>query len=215
MNNLTPSEIKRRLIRGKNLERLHVLAKKRIVILETENKQLKLRIKELEERDRDKREKIEVLSFQLEQIKNKIFGKKPIVERIAQEREKKERDILSYQRPIPTGVTKIENHPIKECIYCHGKLQNKQVKVFFEEDIPLPIQKSVIKHEVEVGYCAACKRQTSGYFIPSKKSILGDNIKKYVCLLSIANRLSHSQIREHLHDMCSMCPFPLEKLAIS
>jgi hypothetical protein len=31
--------------------------------------------------------------------------------------------------------------------------------------------------------------------------VLGDNIKKYVCILSIASRLSHSQIQEHLKDV--------------
>jgi len=75
------------------------------------------------------------------------------------------------------------------------------VKVFFEEDIPLPIQKTVIRHDVEVGYCTQCKRQSSGYRIPSKKAVLGENVKKYVCLLSIANRLPHSQIKEHLKDV--------------
>lgn len=86
-------------------------------------------------------------------------------------------------------------------MHCHGVLKNKRIKIFFEEDIPLPIQKSVTQHEVEVGYCLVCKRQSSGCHIPSKKSILGNNIKKYVCLLSIANRLSHSQIQNHLTDV--------------
>ncbi len=52
---LPESEIKRRLIRGRNLERLYDVAKKRIVILETENKQLKARVKELKDKDHDKR----------------------------------------------------------------------------------------------------------------------------------------------------------------
>jgi transposase len=54
---------------------------------------------------------------------------------------------------------------------------------------------------VEVGYCVSCKKQSSGTPIPSKKSILGDNVKKYVCILSIANRLSHIQIQAHLKDV--------------
>lgn len=201
MKKLTESEIKRRLIRGRNLERLYDVAKKRIVIIETENKQLKARVKELEERDRDKGEKIEALSFQLEQIKIKIFGKKPTLERVARKREKKIRDIFSYRRPVPIHITEIQPHPVRECAHCRGVLKNKFIKTFFEEDIPLPIQKIVIKHEVEVGYCPVCKRQSAGTPIPSKKSVLGEHIKKYVCLLSVANRLSHSQIKEHLKDV--------------
>ena len=110
-------------------------------------------------------------------------------------------DIFSYRRPIPTSVTKTEAHPVVTCATCHGELKRKSGRIFFEEDIPLPIQKIVIKHVVEVGYCASCKRQSSGIPVPSKKSVLGDNVKKYVCILSIANRLSHTQIQEHLKDV--------------
>lgn len=201
MKKLAPNDITQRLIRGRNLERLYIVAKKRIFILQTENKQLRARVKELEDKDRDKDKKLADVSFQLEQIKIKIFGKKPIVVRISQKREKKLRDIFSYRRPVPIHVTRVENHPIENCVHCHGILKHKHTKVFFEEDIPLPIQKTVVKHEVEVGYCNSCKRQVSGMEIPSKKSVLGDNIKKYVCLLSTANRLSHSQIKEHLNDV--------------
>jgi hypothetical protein len=198
---LAESDIKHRLIRGRNIERLYALAKKRILILQTENKQLRARIKELEDKDRDKDKKLTDLSFQLEQIKIKIFGKKPTLERVARKREKKIRDIFSYHRPLPTKVTETKQHPVECCVHCKQVFKNKTLKVFFEEDIPLPIQKIVVKHEVEVGYCNSCKRWSSGMEIPSKKSILGNNIKKYVCLLSIANRLSHSQIQEHLKDV--------------
>lgn len=198
---LSDQEIEKRLIRLSNLERLHLVARQRIVLLEMENKQLKQKIKELEDKNNDQNTKIESMAFQLEQIKNKIFGKKPIVERVARRREKKERDIFSYHRPIPTDVTETKPHPVSECVHCHGTLKNKRIKIFFEEDIPLPIQKIVIKHEVEVGYCNSCKRQSSGTPIPSKKSILGNNIKKYVCLLSIVNRLSHEQIQGHAQDI--------------
>ena len=198
---LSKEEIDKRLIRLRNLEHLYSKARGRIVLLEKENKQLKTRIKELEEKNKDLNGKIESLSYQFEQIKNKLFGKKAIINRILWKKEKKNRDAFSYQRPIPIQVTKTKRHPVSTCIYCHGRLKNKSVKVFFEEDIPLPIEKVVIKHQVEVGYCAVCRKQSSGYSIPSKKSVLGDNIKKYVCVLSIANRLSHSQIQNHLKDV--------------
>jgi FtsZ-binding cell division protein ZapB len=199
--NIPDEEIKRRFVRLNNLEKLYAIARERIDLLQTENKQLKAWIKELEKRDHDKGEKIEALSFQFEQIKNKIFGKKHILERVSKKRDKKIRDIFSYRRPVPTHITNIEYHPIEKCIHCQQALRNKSTKVFFEEDIPLPIQKSVIKHEVEIGYCTVCKRHSSGVHIPSKKAVLGEHVKKYVCVLSIANRLSHTQIKEHLNDV--------------
>jgi len=198
---LSKDEIKKRLIKLSNLEYLYVRAKERIGFLEKENKELKQRIKELEDKNRDLNGKIEALSFQFEQIKNKLFGKKPIVNRIAPKKEKRERDIFSYHRPIPKNITKVEPHPVSKCAHCHGELKRKSIRVFFEEDIPLPIQKIVIRHEVEIGYCKNCRKQSSGITIPSKKAILGDNIKKYVCILSIANRLSHNQIKETIKDM--------------
>ena len=198
---LSTEEIKQRLIRLNNLERLYPIARSRIDALEKENKQLKQRIKELEDQNKDQGTKIEALSFQFEQIKNKLFGKKPFLDRILPKKEKKIRDAFSYCRPIPTSITKTEQHPVNVCASCHGELKNKSVRVFFEEDIPLPIQKIVVQHNVEVGYCNNCKRQSSGIHIPSKKSVLGDSVKKYVCILSIANRLSHTQIQDHLKDV--------------
>lgn len=174
------------------------------MLLEKENKQLRYRVKELEEKDKDNDRKIEAMAFQLEQIKNKLFGKKTVINRILHKKEKGIRDIFSYRRPIPAGVTETRSHPVSECAHCQGTLHKKSVTVFFEEDIPLPIQKIVIKHEVEVGYCTSCKRQSSGYHIPSKKAVLGENVKKYVCVLSIANRLPHSQIQSHLQDVFAL-----------
>jgi transposase len=199
--NLSKEEIEKRLMRLHNLEHLHTKARERIVSLEAENKILKQRIKELEEKDNDKNAKIEALAFQLEQLKNKVFGKKPTEEGVILRREPKARDGSSYARSIPQHITETRTHPISACAHCNQPFIEKSVRVFFEEDIPLPIQKAVIRHEVEVGYCTACKRQSSGCPIPSKKTILGEQVKKYVCLLSIANRLPHAQIQEHLKDV--------------
>lgn len=201
---LTEEEIKQRLIELRNLKVLYAKARERIALLEAETKQQKERIKELEARDKDKGEKIEAMAFQLEQIKNRLFGVKPMVHRILTKNEEKNRDVFSYHRPLPKNVTETRPHPVSECAHCHGALDRKSVKVFFEEDIPLPVQKSVIRHEVEVGYCAVCRRQSSGCPIPSKTSVLGERVKKYVCILSIASRLSHAQIQEHLEDVFAL-----------
>lgn len=183
---------------------LHGKARDRVKNLEEENKQLKEKVKALEEENNLLKSKIDGINFELEQVKIKLFGKKPIVNRVLPKREEKGRDNASYHRPIPEKVTETKPHPVSECLRCHGKLQKKRVNTFFEEDIPLPIQKVVIKHEVEVGYCNSCKKQSSGYPIPSKKAVLGYNVKKYVCILSIANRLSHNQIQHHLKDVFNL-----------
>lgn len=201
---LSKEEVNKRLSDLRNITKLHFEARERVKRLVDENKKLKEKISGLEEENNLLKAKISDVNFQYEQIKIKLFGKKPIVNRITPKKEKKKRDPFSYHRPIPKEVTKTEPHPVTECTHCHGVLQKKQVKVFFEEDLPLPIQKMVIRHEVEVGYCNSCKRQSSGILIPSKKVILGDNIKKYVCILSIESRLSHTQIQGHLKDVWNL-----------
>lgn len=198
---MSEEEIKKRLQELRNLRVLHKRAKESNQNLKAEVKRLKARIKELEERDRDKDQRIEAMAFQLEQIKIKLFGKKSEILLLEEKRERKIRNISSYQRPIPKQITSIKNHPISNCLHCNQELQKKSTKTFYEEDIPLPIQKIAIKHEVETGYCNSCKKQSSGIPIPFKKAILGENLKKYVCTLSIANRLSHSQIQDHLQDV--------------
>lgn len=183
---------------------LHEKARERVKNLERENRKLKEKVKALEEENNFLKRAIEGVSFELEQVKIKLFGKKSTVNRILRKKEKKKRDIFSYQRPIPGNVTETKSYPVNECVHCRGLLQKKSIRVFYEEDIPLPTQKVIIKHEVEVGYCALCKRQSSGIPLPSKKTVLGEKVKKYVCTLSIGNRLSHSQVQAHLKDIFNL-----------
>lgn len=196
--------MRHRLIELRNLKVLYGKARERIALLEVETKWQKERIKELEAKDKDKGEKIEAMAFQLEQIQNRVFGKKPTALRMARKRERKARGIFSYRRPLPARTTLTRRHPVRACVHCARVLTNKTVKTFYEEDIPLPIQTTVTKHEVETGYCPSCKRVSSGYAIPSKQSVLGEQVRKYVCLLSIGSRLSHSQIKEHLKDVFTL-----------
>lgn len=198
---MSDEEIRKRLQDLRNLEMLHGKARDRVKNLEHENKKLKEKVKALEEENNLLKSSMERVSFQLEQIKIKVFGKKPSGERITLKRGREERSATSYQRPIPERITETKHHPIQACAHCSQPFKKKSVKVFFEEDIPIPIQKIVIRHEVEVGYCKECKRQSSGCPIPSKKTVLGSHVVKYVCLLSIANRLPHAQIKDHLKDV--------------
>lgn len=179
---------------------LYGKARERIALLEAENKQLKERIRELEKKDSNQNVKVEALAFQLEQIQNRVFGKKPPVLRMAFTRERKERDSSSYRRPIPQRITETR-HPVNACAHCARTLTKRSIKTFYEEDLPLPIETRIVKHEVEIGYCPACTRVSSGCVIPSAKSVLGETVKKYICLLSISNRLSHDQIRNHLSEV--------------
>src|SRR3989338_7959989 len=141
---------------------LHEKARERVKNLEKENRKLKETVKALEEENNFLKRTVESVSFELEQVKIKLFGKKPTVNQLLHKEEKKHRDIFSYHRPLPKHITETMTHPVTECAHCRGILKKKSIRTFFEEDIPLPIPKVVIKHEVEVGYCALCRKQSSG-----------------------------------------------------
>lgn len=206
MFKLGEEEIKQRLIRLRNLEYLYGKARKRIDRLEKENRFLRLRIKELEERDKQKDKIIESLMLQLEEIKIKVFGKKKDKDKddSTKPKERKPRDNSSYQREIPdeSEITKTEDHPIDNCPNCNTKLTRKRIVIYYVEDIPLDKpQKEVIKHNVEQGYCNTCHKWISAMPLPKAKCIIGQKLRKYICYLSIINRLSHEQIISFIKDI--------------
>ncbi|HCX89129.1 MAG TPA: hypothetical protein DHT43_01150, partial [Deltaproteobacteria bacterium] len=104
MVKLSDEEIRKRLIELRNLKYLYGKAKKRIASQDKTIKFLKLRVKELEEKDKQKDKIIESLMLQLEDIKIKVFGKKNNKDDKnddATPKTPKPRDNSSYQRRIP------------------------------------------------------------------------------------------------------------------
>ena len=198
---LSEKEIHKRLIRLRNLEQLHKKARKRIVSQDKEIKFLKFRIKELEEKDKEKDKIIQSLMLQMEEIKIKVFGKKKEKDDEKRPPKKSDRDPSSYQRPIPNEITKEKNHIIDNCPKCKTKLIKKRIVIYYEEDIVLQNQKETIKHNVEQGYCSLCKKWKTIIPLPPARCIIGVKLRKYVCYLSIINRLSYGQIQENIKDI--------------
>ena len=62
---LSEDEIKQRLTRLHNLENLYTKARERITLLIKENKELKQKIKDLEDKDKDKGERIEAMGLKM------------------------------------------------------------------------------------------------------------------------------------------------------
>lgn len=199
---LSKEEIEKRLIRLRNLEFLHKKAKKRILKQDKEIKSLKERIKELEEKDKEKDNTIQSLSMQIEEIKTKIFGKKKNKDgETIKKIQKTTRNTESYKRPIPTEITKTENHLINTCYTCQTELKRKRIIVYYEEDILLEKQKEIIKHNVGQGYCNKCQKWNSSIQLPFAKCIIGVRLRKYICYLSIILRLSYQQIEDNIKDI--------------
>ncbi|MFH0755383.1 MAG: IS66 family transposase [bacterium] len=200
---LNQKEIAQRLIRLRNLEQLHKKARKRVVLQDKEIKKLKTEVATLKQENQTLKQTVQYLMLQMEEIKKKVFGKKKNKDKDdkpSKEKQKTDRSSSSYQRPIPEE-TKTENHSIDNCSICSTPLKRKRTVIYFEEDILLEKLKEVIKHMVEQGYCEKCKKWVSAIPLPSAKCIIGQKLRKYICYLSIIQRLSHQQIENHIKDI--------------
>lgn len=203
---LSTEEVKKRLIRLGNLEGLHKKAKKRIGKQAKKIEELENKVRTLEEENKKKDEIIKKFALQLEELRIKVFGKKKGKKENDTAKKKKplERTAESYKRPLPKDeeVTKEEHHGVENCNNCQTKLRRKRIVIYFEEDIPIgKIQKEVIKHFVEQGYCPKCKKWISAVPLPKAKCIIGVKLRKYVNYCSVILRLSYRQIEEHTLDI--------------
>lgn len=203
---LSKEEIRKRLIRLRNLEYLHLQQRFKIWHLRDENRKLKKEIVRLNIVVSEQQKTIDDMKLQIEELRVMVFGKKKKIKDIDDDdlvppKEKIDRSSDSYKRPIPKDdeVTEIISHLFPRCI-CGKKMTEKQSIIFYEEDIPIPAKKIVKKHIVEKAYCPNCKCWKSAISLPFSKVILGSNVRKYTCYLSIMCRLSFSQIQEILKD---------------
>ncbi|HEY4483465.1 MAG TPA: IS66 family transposase [Candidatus Paceibacterota bacterium] len=206
---LSKEEIKKRLIRLRNLESLHLSQRFKIWHLRDENRELKKEIKALKLTVSLQQKTIDDLKLQIEALNTMVFGRKKRRDvndddsDLTPPQEKTVRASDSYKRPIPKDkeVTETISHPIDLCI-CKTALTEKQTVIFFEEDIPMPATKIVRKHLVEKGYCPRCNKFTTAIPLLNHKVMLGPNVQKYICYLSVSCRLSFSQIQKVLNDTC-------------
>lgn len=209
MKKLAEAEIKQRLVRLRNLEHLYSGQKIRIQVLTDENQKLKKEVALLKETVAQQQKTIEDFKLQMEELKTMVFGKKRNPKdrnrnnRIdpPSEQEKSHRTPDSYKRPLPEDyqVTQTKRHALNTCP-CGAKTTRKKILIFYEEDIPLPAQKIITKHEIEKAYCEKCKQWHQAMPVPKSKTMLGPNIQKYTCYLSVMCRLSFSQIQNILQD---------------
>jgi len=115
----------------------------------------------------------------------------------------------SYKQPLPKEdeITERKHHQISSCS-CGQKLTRKEIAIYYEEDIPLPIKKTVTCHSVEKGYCPCCHKWQTAVPLPTAKVIIGRKARKLVTVLSVVNLNSYSQIESLLTNVFS---FPVSQ----
>jgi transposase len=206
---LTNGEIKKRLIRLNNLERLHTAQLKRNKKLIKDIQAFKEQIKLLKERDKEKDGIIVELKLQIEELQRMVFGRRRKKKKEAEDedndkqkpRKPAERSLDSYHRKQPTeeSVTNEEHRGIDSCPDCKTPLERMETRVFYVEDIVLPKEdtaplKTVTKRTIERGWCPSCRKWVSAIPLPTTSVIIGPKVKVYICYLSILIRLSFEQI---------------------
>lgn len=202
---LSQEEVKKRLTKLRNLEQLHLNQRFKIWHLRDENRALKKEVASLKLVVQEQQETIKDMKLQIEELRTMVFGKKKPPknnnDNLAPPKEKIPRAIDSYKRPIPGDdqVTETAPHAIDRCA-CGEEMVKKKEVIFYEEDILIPSKKIVRKHVVQKAWCPQCRAWRTAIPLPPSKVILGDNVRKYVCYLSIICRLSFSQAQEILND---------------
>jgi transposase len=200
---LTPQEITLRMTELRNLRKLYGAQKIRIKKLEGQVRMLKQENALLRLENKTLTVSVQNLTLQMEELRTIVFGKKK--RDIPEDTDapppvSTPRTNDSYHRPIPedTEVTEEEYHPVDACTHCGGTFTERDSTQYFLEDIPLPQKKTVVRHTVERGYCAPCRKWSTRTPLPPARVILGSTVKRYVVYLSVICRLSYTQIQDVL-----------------
>lgn len=210
--NLTEEEIKKRLEKLRNYERLHPELRKKYNELKQENDELKTIL----ERERhERKEETEKLKLQIEELQKMVFGKgkrrdddddgeggAPLTR--AEKRRKARRDKKSYRRSVPSDdeVTEEKHYSIDCCPDCKEPLSNTKEIVRYLEDIIIPafIGKTVEKQHIETGFCKHCRKHFSAIPIAKQNSVLGENIRMRITHATTVLGMTFGKLSSDLRD---------------
>lgn len=213
---LSDREIKHRLTRLKNLERLYGLARARIASFEHANRELKMIVTQ-------QTEVIETLKLRIEELSRMIWGRRGrgILGKNTSDQESADNDPnallatrrnpLSYRRPIPHAgeITHTETYPIDTCTHCHAPLTQLKTIIRYTEDMVMPTLdhnpfKKVVRQRITTGYCSVCRIRRTALPIQPQVVSLGENVKQLVSYASVVLRLSYAQTQTLLKDLVEL-----------
>lgn len=226
------AECKRLRIRNNNLEKRNSSLSSKVEQLQQDNRQLRQKYATLEQnyrqlltQNQQQTGQIESLNLIVEELRVMVFGKKKTTEggdkngssdtapQDGQTKQRKHADRakMSYRRAAPqdSEVTATIDHPLINCPDCGTLLIGlKQVIRYMEDLVHLTelskLLKRIEKHIIGSGYCPKCKRRKAAIDISPQVSVLGENVKQFICYLSIIMRLSFEQIRCFLSDTAGL-----------
>jgi transposase len=200
---LSDTEIKHRLTRLTNLERLHTADQHVKAELRAEVKQLKAENANLRAQFAST---IAAQAARIDELEAMVFGRKPNLPRQAKLRLTTKRALATYRRPIPpaAAITAEQHHSIDVCHRCGHELTDKTEVIRYEEDIVLAAldprldSKTVTRHTVEQGWCSQCGQYSSAMNLRGQDVFLGPAVRSYVTYLSCHLDLSYTQVQDLL-----------------
>jgi hypothetical protein len=193
------------------------------LVLKRENLLLKQEQLLLFKKQQQMGKEIESLKLIIEELRRMVFGKKKTKDDEGKDsadggkntsqseqtlkRKSANRSKDSYRRVAPTEeeVTNTVNHPLTHCSDCGTLLIKLKQIIRYTEDLTTltelsKLLKRIERHIIGSGYCPRCKRRKTAKEISPQVSVLGENVKRFVCYLAIIMRLSFEQIRSFLND---------------
>lgn len=197
------------------------------LVLRKENDLLKEKQGLLLAKQQQLEKQLESLNLIVEELRRMVFGKKKASsdgenngsseestasgEQPKKQRQKADRAKESYRRPTPREeeITDTYKHPLTHCPDCGTLLLQLKHIIRYTEDIAnltelAKLLKKIEKHIIGSGYCPQCKRRKVARDISPQVSILGENVKKFVCYLSLVMRHSFAQISCFLSDTAGL-----------
>jgi len=225
-NSLPETEIKQRLIRLRNLEKLHAKDQQTKEQLKRENRELREKLDALTVKFEMV---IEAQTIRIAELERMVFGKKKNKDKTSpynkdssddsadseagtnsgSDSSKTSRSADSYRRPAPPdeAVTNEEHHEVTKCGHCHGELTDIAEYVRYVEDIVIAAldaaarTKTVTKLTIQRGYCVSCGKYTSARDLRGQEVTLGSNVRLLIGYLTTILDMTYSQVKDLLFDL--------------
>lgn len=207
--NLSEIEIKKRLTRLTNLERLYADQTITVCKLRSENKQLKLQIADIAARFELI---VETQAARITELETMVFGRRSRPRSGSgnnQQPPKPPRDANSYRRDIPSDseITSKEQFSIDTCHHCGGLLTDIQEHIRYVQDIILAALtpdtnfKTCVRRTIERGWCVHCGKYSSARDLRGQTVCLGPQVRSLVCYLVTLRDHSYDQVIHVLWDL--------------
>lgn len=214
MEQLSPEEIRQRMIDWYNWSKELPRAREEIRKLKEENKQLRA---DLARERKEREESVEALKLQIEELREMVFGRKrgggddengetgQGSSDSTPPKDTKPRPPSSFRRPTPTDeeVTEEKHYGIDSCPDCGDPLKNLREVVRYVEDIVIPALaglKIVEKQRIETGFCRQCRKWHSA--IPIRKQVcsLGENVRQRIIYCITVLGMTFEKVERDLKD---------------